>query len=319
MKSGLIGAWKVLGGAPFQMLLASGYDWNGAVEQACEEAGGFDASIVLLWRLDPCVRSLLPDGLRVLDAVVSLRRSMTERSRASSWLTRWFWREEARRMGRIEDAISRAYHRVLVVSEEDARQLDAVAVSNGVSIAPLVDAPRAFDFGFWGRLAYFANLDAASWLLDEIWPAIRVLRPDATLLVGGADVPARILAAQGRDGITVQSPIADVAGMARQVRVALFPVRYGTGQSNKVLEAAEAGCAVVATTKAMRGLEDLTRIALIADDTRGLARAAVAAVDDESQRRLMGSALRHRVERDYARRSTLERLAAIIHQREAAA
>jgi len=270
---------------------------------------------VLLSRLDSAVRAHLREPFRVLDAVDSLRRSMGERARQSSPLTRWIWRAEERRVARLEaDAID-AYDRVVVVSAEDAGELDAVVVSNGVSIAPLTNAPRPFDFAFWGRLGYFANADAARWLLDEIWPAIRAARPDATLLLGGADAPAAIRAADGRDGIRVISPIADVAALARSVKVAIFPIRFGTGQSNKVLEAAEAGCAIAATPKAIRGLDALTRFAHVAGDADGLAHAAVAALSDDAS----GVALRHAVASNFNSSDTLDRLAEIVRRREAAA
>jgi hypothetical protein len=307
LRGGVAGAMRVLRGAPVQSLLAAAYDWRGALERA----GSFDSAIVLLSRLDPSVRPFLPSGLRVLDAVDSLQRSMDERARASAPLMRWLWREESRRVARAEAGAARFYDRTLVVSEEEADELGAIVVSNGVAVAPLIEAPRPFDFAFWGRLAYFANADAADWLLDEIWPAIRARRPHATLLIAGADAPARFRAAHGHHGIVVRSPVEDVAAMARQVKVALFPVRYGSGQSCKALEAAEAGCAIVATSKAMRGLEPLARHASLADDTAGLVRAALAAAPD--------GALRRVVETTYGRGATLDRLAAIVCGREAAA
>jgi polysaccharide biosynthesis protein PslH len=303
---GIAGALRVLGGTPVQSLLAAPYDWTTAIERAQNDLGDFDATVVLLSRLDPWVRGALPRGLHVLDAIDSLRSSMLERSREASPLTRWFWRAESRRVARAEqDAVS-AYDRVVVVSANDSVELDALAISNGVSIAPLQSAPRTFDFGFWGRLAYFANADAASWLLDEIWPAIRAQRPDATLIIAGADAPARLRAVDGRDGITVQSPVDDIALLARRIRVALFPVRYGTGQSNKVLEAAEAGCAIVATTTAMRALPELEPHTLIANDSAAFAAAALAAAPAS------GAALRIVVESTYARQTTLDRLATVV-------
>ena len=307
---GIAGALRVLGGAPAHALLAAPYDWSAAIERAQNDLGEFDATVVLLSRLDPWVRRVLPKGLHVLDAIDSLRGSMIERAREASLLTRWFWRAESRRVARAERDAVAAYDRVVVVSANDSAELDALAISNGVSIAPLANAPRAFDFGFWGRLAYFANADAASWLLDEIWPAIRAQRPGATLIVAGADAPARIRAAHGRDGISVQSPVDDIATLARRVGVALFPVRYGTGQSNKVLEAAEGGCAIVATTMAMRGLPELEQHSLVANDTRSFAAAALAATPKPE--------LRAVVEAIYARQTTLDRLATIIDAEAAA-
>jgi len=316
---GIAGCLRVLGGAPAQALLAAPYDWSDAIERARTDVGPFDATIVLLSRLDTWVADLLPKGLHVLDAIDSLRRSMDERSREASPLTRWFWRAESRRVARAEEDAAQRYDRVVVVSPDESAELNAVAISNGVVIAPLADAPRAFDFGFWGRLAYFANADAAEWLLGEIWPAIREQRPQATIAIGGAGVPASIRAAHGRDGIEVQSPFDDVAAFARQVRVALFPLRYGTGQSNKVLEAAEGGCAVVATTIAMRGLDSLQRHAFIANDSGAFVRSAIAAISDESRRAAMAKGLRGAVEANYARQDMLDRLAAIVRAREAAA
>jgi glycosyltransferase involved in cell wall biosynthesis len=304
----IAGALRVARGAPVHSLLAAPYDWSSAIERARRDAGHFDATIVLLSRLDPWVRDLLPENLRVLDAIDSLRRSMAERAKRAGALTRWFWRAESRRVARAEEAAARAYDRVIVVSDEDCAELNAVAIGNGVAIAPLDVAPRAFDFGFWGRLAYFANDDAVSWLVHEIWPAIRSQCANATLLIAGADAPAHVRAAHGREGISVQSPVDDIAAMARQIKVALFPVRYGTGQSNKVLEAAEAGCAIVATTLAMRGLDALIEHADVANDASQLAQSAIHAISNDARRETNARALRAVVEKHYSRDETLRRL-----------
>lgn len=303
MQAMLGGALRVAGRAPVQTLLAARYDWNRAIDNA----GAFDASIVLLSRLEPLVRDRL-DGFRVFDAIDSLGRSMAERAREASPLLRGLWREEARRIGRVEREASRIYDRVVTVSADEAAEFGGQSVANGVAIAPLLHGERKFDFAFWGNLSYFANRDAAAWLLEEIWPAIRARDPRATLLIAGANAP-RI----SGPGVTVQSPFDDIATLARQVRVALFPIRFGTGQSNKVLEAAEAGCAIVATSKAMRGLDPLHAHVRIADDARSLAAAALDA------RQSHGHALRAAVETHYSRERTLEKLAALLRRAEAAA
>jgi polysaccharide biosynthesis protein PslH len=313
------GAMRVVAGAPVHALLAAPYDWADAIARARAEAGEFDATIVLLSRLDPWVRALLPDGLHVLDAIDSLRRSMLERSRETAPPLRWFWRAESRRVARAEAGASRVYDRVVVVSADESAELGAEVISNGVPIAPLDDTLRTFDFGFWGRLAYFANADAVMWLLDEIWPVIRAARPHATLFIGGAEAPARIRAAHGRDGITVESPVSDVAVRARSIRVALFPVRYGSGQSTKALEAAEAGCAIAATPQALRGLAPLAEHAFLADDAASLARAALDAIADDAARIAAAHALRATVAAHFSRHDTLARLAALVQSREARA
>jgi glycosyltransferase involved in cell wall biosynthesis len=309
------GVAQLLAGAPVHALLAALYNWNDAIERAQKDLGEIDATVVLLSRLDPWVRGSLPKGFRILDAIDSLRRSMEERAKESSSLTAAFWRAESRSVARLEKDAAAFYDRVVVVSEEDRAELGAVVISNGVAISSLTDTQRTFDFAFWGRLAYFANADAASWLIREIWPAVRAKLPNATLLIAGADAPASLRAAHGRDGIVVQSPFDDVAALTRSVKVALFPVRFGTGQSNKVLEAAEGGATIVATPHAMRGLDALTPHAFLAEETADFARAAVGALSDVS----MASAARAVVEKNYSRQQTLDRLAATIHQGDVAA
>ena len=215
-------------------------------------------------------------------------------------------------MARVERDAARMYERVLVVSEEETSDLDrAMAVPIGVSTAPLDGAPRRFDFGFWGRLPYFANADAVTWILDEIWPAIRSLHPSATLIIGGADASRALRSAARRGGVTLCSPVDDIATFARNIRVALMPLRYGSGQSNKILEAAEAGCAIVGTPQALRGLAPLALHSRIESTADGLAQAAVDLLADDDRRTSLAAHLRDTIETHYARSTTLDRLTAI--------
>ena len=299
------------GRVPFQSLLVAPYDWGATIARARRDAGPFDVTVVLLSRMHPWIRRSL-DGRTVLDAVDSLRRNAEERLKAAALPMRWLWMIEQRRMARLEIDAARTYDQVVVVSEEERPDFgEAVAVSTGIPTAPLGGAPRAFDFGFWGRLPYFANADAVNWILDEIWPAIRALHGSATFVIGGADAPRSFRNGARRRGVTLVSPISDMASFARNVRVALMPLRYGSGQSMKILEAAEAGCGIVGTPQAVRGLAPLARFARIESTAAGLARAAVELLADDDGRALLVAQLRGVIETDYARSVTLDRLSAI--------
>jgi len=302
---------------PFTSLLTAAFDWRDAIARARRDAGKFDATIVLLSRLDPWVRDQI-EGLRILDAIDSLGRNTNERARSSS-LTAPLWRIEASRITRAEDDASRAYDRVIVVSEEEAAELRATAISNGVVILPLEEKSRTYDFAFWGRLAYFANADAARMLIHEIWPRIRAHAPNATMVIGGSDAPRDITRDAERAGITLVSPVRDMKAFARDAKIALVPMRFGTGQSSKMLEAAEAGCAIVSTTHAMRGLATLAREAVLADDAAALASKAVALLRDDARRTGIATALRRTVEEHYARRVTHEQLLAVVQRGRVAA
>jgi glycosyltransferase involved in cell wall biosynthesis len=298
-------------GLPLQSLLAAPYAWDEAIAAARRELGSFDTGVVVLSRSDAWVRPSLDSKVRILDSIDSLRRNAEERGHASSFLMRPFWRHEERRLARAERNAGEAYDHVVAVNEDEAREFGAAGmqIANSVPIAPYDPAaPRRYDFGFWGRLAYFANADAARWLLEEIVPAIRALHPDATFVLGGADVPRSIRAAAERAGIELRSPIPHIPAFARDIRVAIIPMRYGSGQSSKLLEAAEAGCAIVTTPEALRGLPRLAPHAAVASDAARIAANAVALLHGAARLR---DALRRAVEKHHSREAIHAQMAAL--------
>jgi glycosyltransferase involved in cell wall biosynthesis len=296
---------------PLQCLISAPYDWNDAIGRARQHSGPFDVTVVVLSRMHPWIEKSL-EGRTVLDAVDSLRRSAEERAKAAGPATRWLWRMEERRMARLERTASRAYGKVVVVSDDERGDFAAAAaVTIGVCTKPLDKTARSYDFGFWGRFPYFANADAARWLLDEIWPAINALKSDATMIMGGAEAPSALRSAAHRRGVTLISPVDDISNFARNIRIALMPLRFGSGQSTKILEAAEAGCAIVGTPQAFRGLAPLAGHARIETSTAGFARAAVELLADDDARERQAGELRDVVAATYARSVTLDRLAAI--------
>jgi glycosyltransferase involved in cell wall biosynthesis len=312
LRRGISGVMTVLRERlPLQCLLAARYDWQGAIADARRDVGPFDVTIVLLSRMHPWVRESL-EGRTILDAVDSLRRSAGERRKAASPLVRWLWNIEESRMARMEHEVSRTYGQVVVVSDDETAEFDdAVAVTIGVAAKPLDDAARGYDFGFWGRLPYFANADAAAWLLDEIWPAIRALHPSATLIIGGAEASRALRNDARRSGVTLVSPVDDMPSFARNIRVALMPLRYGSGQATKVLEAAEAGCAIVGSPTALRGLGALAPHTRIESSASGFASAAVELLTDADARARMTARLRDVIATHYDRAIALRRLSAL--------
>ena len=305
-------AWQtVKTGRPATALLAAGYDWPGALLPAEREWGPFDVAVVLLARLDPWVFPHLRAKRRVLDAIDSLAGNLEERARAARGPWRRLWRLEARRTGQLErDAASR-YDRVLVIAESERAAFGerATAIFHGVRLDRRANGPRDFDVGFWGRLAYFANRDAAAYLLEEIWPRIRRAKPDASLVIAGADAPAFVRRRTGRDGITVISPMVDRSGLLRRVRVALFPVRFGSGQSTRVPEAAEASCALVATPEAVRGLGAIAAEAIVESEPERLAARVLGLLADPGAAAAQGERLRLVAERELSRSDACRRLA----------
>jgi hypothetical protein len=228
------------------------------------------------------------------------------------------WSIESSRTARHQRSVGSSYDAITLTATGDpeAFSVRPVAIPVGIEIVPLdMQAPRRFDFGFWGRLPYFANSDAVDLLLSEIWPRIRASLPTATILLGGAEAPRDIRDLSGKDGIEVISPMSDRAATLRQVTVALLPVRFGSGQSTKVLEASEGGCAIVAMPRALRGQPDFPAgAAVIEEDPARFAAAALRMHSDAAARASAAAAARKWVAERCDLSENLEQMRSLIRQ-----
>lgn len=300
-------------GLPATALLAAGYAWRRALAAATVVGGPFDVAVVQLARLDPWVYRHLPPCRRIMDAIDALGANLAERAAASLGVVSAFWRVEAARTAVLEADCGRRYDAVSVVAPSECAAFGprAVALSHGTRLGPPPEGQRDIDAAFWGRLAYFANEDAARFLLDQVWPIVRRQRPEASLLIAGADAPRWLRAWNGTSGVCIESPLADRPGTLRRVRVALVPLRFGTGMSNKVLEAADAGCAVVSTPEGVRGLPDLAAEVELGRTAEELASRLIGLLDCPSLAEAQGRRLREVVGSCYSHKVARGRLLAL--------
>ncbi len=161
----------------------------------------------------------------------------------------------------------RAATATLALSPEDARALSRLAhkavdvVPVGVDTAhydrdaPDLPAPIPFDAVFSGTLDYRANADAARWLVTEVWPFVRRIRPDATLAIVGKNPSAALRAHHGRNGVTITGAVPDDRPYMAGAGVYVLPIRFGAGMRLKLLNAMSMSCPVVATPVAVEGVE----------------------------------------------------------------
>ena len=228
--------------------------FDGAWEGALEGSGPFDLVVLILARLHPRLRPLLPRAPLVVDYVDAL--SLAARQNAERDPALWrrlYWRVEGARLERAEREAARGARLLLATTPFDAAALPAgtEAIAIGARIGPPPPRERAPVVVFTGRMGYRPNAVAAELLLREIWPRVRERVPEAELVVGGADAPASLRRrAAATPGARLVSPVGDMRALLLSARVAAVPVDMGTGTPNKVYEALEAGCAVVATPAA---------------------------------------------------------------------
>ena len=219
---------------------------------------------------------------------------------------RALWRGEEMAALRWERRAAASTDVVVVVSDQDGHDLtpgpEVVVAPNGVDTSrwtptPVPSAPRVV---FTGTLDYLPNVDAVLWLVSEVMPLVRRAVPAAELEVVGRSPTASVRAAATGAGVALAADVADTAGHLAAARVAVVPVRIGSGTRLKALEAMAAARPVVGTSIGLGGLAVREgEQALIADRAPDLAQALVRVLGDDALAAGLAAAGRRLVEDRY--------------------
>ncbi len=132
-----------------------------------------------------------------------------------------------------------------------------LVVPNGVDLDrfPRRAAAPAGEFVvFVGDLSWPPNADGVRWFLREVWPRVRILRPDARAEIVGRAAPPDLAGLAG-PAAALLGEGGDARAHWARAAVAAVPLRAGGGTRLKILEAAAAGVPVVATSIGAEGLE----------------------------------------------------------------
>jgi glycosyltransferase involved in cell wall biosynthesis len=236
-------------------------------------------------------RAVVPvAGPTAVDHVDCLSLNAARRAKSyRSALLRALWREEARRLRRWERRVAAEAGAQLVTSPADAASLPTdpppIVVPNGVALARTVQPAsleaRDIDVVLTGNMAYPPNSDAAGWLAEEIVPRLeaKAKRPVRVVVAGRSASRLPRWA-----GVEVASDVPDLAALLARAKVAVAPLRIGTGVPNKVLEAAQADAALVLTPQANVALALPPAAAAVACDAEAFASEVLALLNSDELR-----------------------------------
>jgi hypothetical protein len=275
LRRGLASLWCLMCLQPAQVgWMMPGTAWRRAREHAPK------ADVVLV-NTSRSLRGPLPAPV-VLDHVDALSLNMRRRATGPERVPiRAAARLEAVLMRRWERRAARWCARQVATTLEDAASLPAEPRCEVIPVGwdgqAAVDdrGDRDLDVVLSGNMRYPPNRDAAEWFASEILPAVRRRRPGTSAWVVGREASSLRL-----PGVEIASDVPDLLAYLRRAKVAIAPLRMGTGSPYKVLEAAASGAAVVATACAAR------RFGLPAagDGAEDLARRTVELLDNEALR-----------------------------------
>jgi sugar transferase (PEP-CTERM/EpsH1 system associated) len=253
------------------------------------------------------------DAARVFDAVDCMSRLHAQAAqRGATWISRTLARLELEPTRRFERQLLQRVDRALVTTEVERHALHAGAAApigvlpNGVDtvhFAPLAVAREPQTLIFVGRLAYHANQAAIRVLLGDVMPRVWARRPQARLLLVGADPPRALRAWVRRAGprVSLSGAVDDVRPWLARAAVAVCPLPYAVGIQNKVLEAMAMAVPVVASPLAAAALTSARagRHLLVEAEPDRFAAAVVQLLDDPAAAARLGATGRAYVQAEH--------------------
>jgi sugar transferase (PEP-CTERM/EpsH1 system associated) len=202
--------------------------------------------------------------VKVCEMIDALSLTMKRRADAAHWPTKSVWRIEEQRMRRFEQRICKSFDGVVVVSEVDREALNSpnvTVIPVGTDFSPKTISSRngRKTVIFTGNFAYHSNEDAAIFLITEIWPELRKLKPDLRLRIVGKSPGSSILRAAERfSDVEVTGFVPDLREQLVDADVAIAPIRLsGGGMHLKALEAMACGTPIVVSDRVTSGIQGL--------------------------------------------------------------
>jgi glycosyltransferase involved in cell wall biosynthesis len=227
------------------------------------------------------------------------------RRRYGMWHPRWILEEWM--VKRFEARTCHAATVVCTVNAEDAADLarryplarPAEIVPIGVDLSQFPSRendPGGQVIGFFGNIAWGANLDAAKWFVDQILPKVWEKLPSAQFRIIGPG--SEHIVSEKRDPRIVCRGPSHIPDAMKEAAIGVVPVISGTGVRLKLLEMLSLGVPVVTTSLGALGTECIHgEHVLIADDASSFAGAVVSLLGDAGLRAKLKQAGRELVQR----------------------
>lgn len=210
--------------------------------------------------------------------------------------------------------------RVIVVSKDEKTMLETTVRKENIYVLSNIHhidrTPTAWNnrrgMLFVGGYQHYPNVDAAHWLIEEIWPIVQKSLPCAELLLIGSRMPHSIRSIR-KPNVKIIGHVKDLKPYYSNSRLALGPIRFGAGVKGKLTQAQSHGLPIIVTSCAGEGMH-LTheQNALIADTSESFAQMIVEGYTNELLWERIASGGIQNVERHFSYTAAKKSLATIL-------
>lgn len=210
-----------------------------------------------------------------------------------------------------ETTIWKSADRVVAMSDSDKKAmiklvpgLNIEVVPNGVDIeyyskARKVDLtnPKVL---YVGNFKWLQNVEAVEFLLDKVWPKIKMAIPNLKLWIVGMNITEKIKEKAVGD-IEITEAMPDIRDAYLNATVLVTPIKGPGGTRLKILEAMASGMPIATTSVGAEGLEVSNgKHVLISDNMDQLAELAVKIIKDKQLAQRLGENARKFVIEKYS-------------------
>ncbi len=198
-------------------------------------------------------------------------------------------------------------HCVTVASEEDRIRCErahpgqrVLVVPNGVDCQAILPKPDHAVTSpvllFTGDMGTEPNVEGATFLAADVFPAIRREFPGAELRLVGRNPDPRVSRLAGQ-GIVVTGAVPDMQNHLRAATIYVAPHLSGSGTRTKLLEAMAAGLPIITTSLGIEGMKvQPGRDLLVADQPSDMIESIQTLLASQPDRERFAHAARHMAE-----------------------
>ena len=219
----------------------------------------------------------------LLDLVDVDSAKWTEYANQHSWPMSWLYRREGVQLLAYERAAVQRSARAFLVTDKEVALFNSLApdcrgrveaLGNGVDaehFSPVEHGPSPYVQGelpvvFTGAMDYWPNVDAVTWFVQAMLPALRQRWPTLRFHIVGRN-PTPAVLALASEGVAVSGTVADVRPYLSHAAVVVAPLRLARGVQNKVLEAMAMARPVVCASACAEAIDAETGLHLLAAET----------------------------------------------------